>query len=155
MYGILFGLTLLKPFRPYFRKHISDILDHHEYFLLSTMMILFIIFLYIVYLVFISRTTTVGKMLENMSCLSCTEFMAIFVLSCLTVISGLLVFELDKKYNTPLMNDVLLKSMSTIAVICVGVFIFEEKYKIHQIVGIGLVIAGIYLASRKNLNNIL
>jgi drug/metabolite transporter (DMT)-like permease len=151
MYGILLGLTLLKPFRPYFRKHISDILDHHEYFLLSTLMILFIIFMYTVYLVCISKTTTVGKMLENVSCLSCTEVSAIFVLSCLTVISGLLIFELDKNHNTPLMNDVLLKSMSTIAVICVGVFIFKEKYKIHQVGGIGLVIAGLYLASRKNI----
>ena len=147
----MFGLTFLKPLRPYFRKHISDILDHHEYFLLSTMMILFIIFMYIAYLVFISQTTTVGTMLKNISCLNCTEVIAIFVLSCLTVITGLLVFELDKNYNTPLMNEILLKSMSTIAVICVGVFIFKEKYKIHQIFGIGLIIVGIYLASRKNL----
>jgi drug/metabolite transporter (DMT)-like permease len=108
--------------------------------------------MYIAYLVFISQTTTVGTMLENIYCLSCTEVIAIFVLSCLTVITGLLVFELDKNYNTPLMNEILLKSMSTIAVICVGVFIFEEKYKIHQIGGIGMVIMGIYLASRKNLS---
>lgn len=151
MYGILLGLTLLKPFRPYFRKHISDILDHHEYFLLSTMMILFIIFMYILYLIFISRTTTVGTMLKNVSCLSCTEVIAIFLLSCLTVISGLLIFELDKNHNTPLINDVLLKSISTIAVICAGVFVFEEKYKIHQVGGIGLVMVGIFLASQKNL----
>ena len=151
MYLILFGLTLLKPLRPYFRKHISDVLDHHEYFLLSTMMILWIIFMYIAYLVFISRTTTVGTMIENISCLSFSEVIAIFVLSCLTVITGLLVFELDKNHNTPLMNEILLKSMSTIAVICVAVFIFKEKYKIHQIGGIALVMIGIYLASRKNL----
>ena len=151
MYLILFGLTLLKPLRPYFRKHISDILDHHEYFLLSTLMILFIIFMYIAYLLFVSQTTTVKTMLENISSLSYTEVIAIFVLSCLTVITGLLVFELDKTYNTPLMNEILLKSMSTIAVICVGIFIFKEKYKIHQIGGILLVIIGIYLASRKNL----
>ena len=152
MYLILFGLTLLKPLRPYFRKHISDILDHHEYFLLSTLMILFIIFMYIAYLLFVSQTTTVKTMLENISSLSYTEVIAIFVLSCLTVITGLLVFELDKTYNTPLMNEILLKSMSTIAVICVGIFIFKEKYKIHQIGGILLVIIGLYLASRKNLS---
>ena len=151
MYAILLGLTLLKPFRPYFRKHISDVLDHHEYFLLSTIMILFIIFMYIVYLVLISGKTTVGKMLTNMSGLSYTEILAIFVLSSLTVISGLLLFELDKNHNTPLFNSILLKSISTISVICIGVFVFGEKYKIHQVIGVVLILAGIYLASKKNL----
>ena len=153
MYGMLIGITMLEQFRPYFRKHISNVLDHHEYFLLSAMMILSIITMYVVYLVWISGTTTLGTMTTNLSELSCTEVFFIFVLSSLTVITGLLIFELDKNHNTPLLNSVLLKSISTISVICVGVVIFEERYKIHQVIGLGLIVLGIYLATQKNLYN--
>ena len=148
MLGLLIGLTLLKQFRPYFRKHISNILDRHEYFLLTAIMILCIIIIYILYLILISGTASLEKMVNNVSKVSGLEMCAIFMLSCLTVISGLLIFELDKNHNTPLMNSILLKSFSMIAVVSIGVFIFGERYKMHQVFGVGCILAGIYLASK-------
>jgi drug/metabolite transporter (DMT)-like permease len=151
MYLLFFGITLLNQFRPYFRKYISDTLDHHEFFLLSAIMILFVITLYIIHLIHISGHTSMSTLMGNMAKLSYIEVFAVFILSTFTVISGLLIFELDKNHNNPLVNSIILKALSMIAVVCVGVFVFEEKYKMHQVLGVGLIILGIFLASKKKL----
>ena len=98
-------------------------------------MILVIIIIYVVYLVLISGTTSFGMMSTNISQISYPELFVVFVLSCFTVMSGLVIFELDKNYNTPLLNSIFIKAISLISVICVGVFIFEEHYKIQKITG--------------------
>lgn len=150
MYSIFIGLTFLQQFRPYFRKYISNSLDSHEYFLLNTMIILFIISLYIVYLL-TTKKTTFSKMISNIKSLKYSEFGCLLIMAVLTVMTGLLIFELDQNYNTPLMNSVFIKSISTIALIFIGMFVFNETYEIHQIFGIFLVILGIYLTSQKSL----
>ena len=99
-------------------------MDHHEYVLLSAMMIFFIILMYTVYLVLISGNTTFTTLVANLSKLHCGEVFVVFLLSCFTVASGLLMFELDKNHNTPLMNSIFIKAISTIFVICVGKEIF-------------------------------
>ena len=150
MYSIFIGLTFLQQFRPYFRKYISNSLDSHEYFLLNTMIILFIISLYIVYLL-TTKKTTFSKIISNIQSLKYSEFGCLLIMACLTVITGIFIFELDQNYNTPLMNSIFLKSISTIALIFIGMFIFNETYEMHQIFGIFLVILGIYLTSQKSL----
>jgi len=148
MYTIFLGLTLLQQFRPYFRKYISNSLDSHEYFFLNTMIIFFVISLYIVYLL-TTKQTTFSKLVSNIYSLTYTEVFFIMLMAVLTVSSGILVFHLDKNYNTPLINNVFLKSISTIALLCIGMFVFNEKYQAHQIFGIFLIISGIFLTVYK------
>ena len=148
MYSIFLGLTLLQQFRPYFRKYISNSLDSHEYFFLNTMIIFFVISLYIVYLL-TTKQTTFSKLVSNIYSLTYTEVFFILLMAVLTVFSGILVFHLDKNYNTPLINNVFLKSISTIALLCIGMFVFNEKYHAHQILGIFLIISGIFLTVYK------
>ena len=150
MYGIFLGLSFLQQFRPYFRKHISNTLDPHEYVLLNTIMIMIIIMLYMSYLL-IAQKTTPFKIISNIKSLSYTECGCITILAILTVASGLLIFELDKNYNTPLINSIFLKAISMIAIICVGIFIFKEKYKMHQFVGFLLMLIGMYLISQNKM----
>jgi multidrug transporter EmrE-like cation transporter len=45
-----------------------------------------------------------------------------------------------------------MKAMSIIALVCVGVFVFNENYKMHQYIGVSLVLCGMYLISQKTLN---
>ena len=151
MYGIFIGLSFLQQFRPYLRKYISNTLDKHEYFFLNTMMILFIISLYIVYLL-TTKKTTFSKIISNIKSLTYTEIGCLLVMASFTVISGLLIFDLDKNYNTPLMNSIFLRSISTIALIFIGIFVFNESYQSHQLFGIFLIILGIYLTSQKSLS---
>ena len=50
MYPFLFGIALLQQFRPYFRKHISDRLDPHEFVFLNTLCIGAVVSIYLIYL---------------------------------------------------------------------------------------------------------
>ena len=151
MYDIFLGLSFLQQFRPYFRKHIATTLDPHEYFLLNTVAIMVLILMYISFLLF-TKKTSCGKILSNIKTLSGSEICCIVILAIITVISGLLMFELDKNYNTPLINSMFMKVISMIGLVCVGIFVFNENYKMHQYIGIFLVILGMYLISQKTLN---
>jgi drug/metabolite transporter (DMT)-like permease len=74
------------------------------------------------------------------------------ILAIITVVSGLLMFKLDKNYNTPLINSMFMKAMSMIALVCVGVFVFKENYKMHQYIGVFFVLCGMFLISQKTLD---
>jgi len=115
------------------------------------MAIMALISMYIAFLLF-TKKTSCGKIMSNIKTLNGSEIGCILMLALLTVISGLLLFELDKNYNTPLINSMFLKAGSLIALVCVGIFIFRENYKIHQFMGIFLVILGMYLISRNTLD---
>ena len=99
-----------------------------------------------------NKKTTFSKFISNIYSLTYTEISCVFILALLAVVTGLLIFELDKNYNTPLINSVFLRAMSSISLIFIGIFIFKENYKIHQFIGIFLIILGIYLTSQKNLS---
>jgi drug/metabolite transporter (DMT)-like permease len=65
----------------------------------------------------------------------------------LAVGSSIFIFEFDKNYNTPLINSMLSRIVSTLCLVFVGIFIFEEKYSWIQISGIILTIVGVFLIS--------
>ena len=148
MYSLFIGLTFLQQFRPYFRKYISSTLEAHEYVLLNTVLILVLLLMYVMYLLCM-RKTTLSKLKKNVLSLSTGERICLLVMALLTVLAGLLIFELDKNYNTPLMNSMYLKALSTIALLVVGVLIFKEYYNIHQVLGVVLILLGMYMTSIK------
>ena len=94
--------------------------------------------IYIVYLLCVEKTR-----------LSKGESACILVMALLTVVAGILLYELDKKYNTARMNSMYLKALSTIALVVVGVLIFKENYNIHQALGVVLILLGMYMTSIK------
>jgi drug/metabolite transporter (DMT)-like permease len=51
----------------------------------------------------------------------------------------------DKYYNTPLINSIFKKVVSVFFLFVVGIFLFEEKYNLKQILGLLLCSAGLYL----------
>jgi len=51
-------------------------------------------------------------------------------------------FNLEKNFNTPFVNNILLKAMSILALFLVGYFIFEETYHGGHLLGICLTVAG-------------
>jgi len=108
------------------------------------MMILYIIYLYSVEMV------SVEKIGRNYLKLSNTELMCMVVLAVLTIMSGIMLFEMDKNYNTPLLNAVILKAVGTLALLCVGIFIFKESYEARHYFGILLTMVGLYLCSSKS-----
>ena len=54
-------------------------------------------------------------------------------------------FMLEKRFNTPAMNHMMLKAVSLILLFVVGIFIFNEDYSFIHMSGIALTIAGIFI----------
>jgi uncharacterized membrane protein len=142
------GISILEQFRPYFRKHISNKLDHHEYVFINSIIIASIITIYLVYL-FITEKTSINKIMKTYGSLTITEIIFLIGLSCLTVAYAILIYEMDKNHNTPFLNYIYLKSASVLALLVIGIFMYKESYKFHQFLGFALVIIGILLTSSK------
>jgi uncharacterized membrane protein len=92
---------------------------------------------------------TLNHFFEKYTTLSYWDIISIIVLSFLTAISSIVLFDFDKNYNTPLINTMIIKGVSTLALIIFGIFIYNEKYKYGQLFGFLLIIIGIYLVTQK------
>jgi len=139
------GTTFLKSMNPYFRKHVLNTLNPREYFYLST----FFVFILMIFVFFLFETRkTTKEMISNYKKLEYSHYACVLIISVLLVVSSILLYELDKNYNTPLLNNILLKTGSILVLIVVGVFIFGEKYTWKQILGIALTCIGIYLVMK-------
>jgi drug/metabolite transporter (DMT)-like permease len=77
------------------------------------------------------------------------QVICVAIIASLTVMSSLFIYELDKHYNTPMINTLLLRSFSIISMILVGVFIFGEEYNWVQIVGVVMAFFGVFLIMQK------
>ena len=56
-----------------------------------------------------------------------------------------MVLQLDKFYNTPLINYISRVSLTAVCAIIIGILYFKEKYAIQHMIGILMTISGIYL----------
>jgi len=148
MYPFFACLAVLQQSRPYFRKYISDKLNHHEYFFLMSLFVLIITIFYLVYLS-LASDVSVKQMTKNMMSLNFMEIGSVIVLSALTVLSGIMLFEFDKNYNTPLINTIFIKSIGALSIVFIGVVIFEETYTYMNWLGILMILIGLYLVMSK------
>lgn len=145
MYHYLIGLSLLKSFSPYFRKHILTTLSSHDLLFINTFVIFFMVLVFFLYKLLFDKQHSLQETFKNYKKLSITQILSIFVMAILAVFSAIFIFEFDKNYNTPLINSMFMKTASTISLILIGIFLFEEKYSWKQITGIFLMILGGYL----------
>ena len=148
MYHYLFGLSILKSFTPYFRKHILTTLNSHDLLFINTFFYFSIVLTIFLYKLLFDKSKPLIETFKNYKKLTISQIFALFIMSCLAVTSSLFIFEFDKNYNTPLINSVFMRTASTISVILVGIFLFEEKYSWKQIIGVFLTIFGIFLISQ-------
>lgn len=148
MYHYLVGVTLLKSMSPYLRKHLLLTLESREYFYLIT----FSIFIWsVIIFLFFENNKSIKQMITNYQNLEYTHYICIFIITLLIIMSSLFLFELDKQYNTPLVNSLLLKSISIFVLIVTSLFIFGEKYTWIQIAGIFMTFTGITLVMNKDI----
>ena len=142
MLPYVLGLTTLGSVRPYFRKHVLDTLDPTDFLLMNSIFISAFVFLYFVY-TYCFNTHVLKKTYTNCTSLSYTQLGSLAILAAFTVAGSLMFFNLEKYYNTPFINHLLLKGLSTIALFVVGYFIFEEAYHSGHLLGIVLTFTGI------------
>jgi uncharacterized membrane protein len=67
------------------------------------------------------------------------------LIALITVTSSIIIINIDKNYNTPLLNSLFSKSFAAVLLILVSVFIYNENYNYKQIFGIVLIITGLIL----------
>ena len=124
---LFLGLTsFLKTFNPYFRKHILVSLESHEYLFLNTFFVSLFVFIYFLYKL-IFHDDSLDKLLDKTNKLSILQVICFILIAFITVTSSIVIINFDKYYNTPLLNSLLSKSIATIMLILLGVFIYNEK----------------------------
>jgi len=65
--------------------------------------------------------------------------------SVLTIMGTYFLISVDKNYGDPLINRLLVKVLTTIIAIIIGVYLFEEQFSIAKIFGVVLLLAGFYI----------
>lgn len=147
MLHFAFLIGTIKTFVPYIRKKVLLSLDPHEYLFLNTMIIAFLCSVYMIYHLF-RNNHTLDNIMTKYRSLSYLEILFAFLISSITVISSIFILNMDKYYNTPLINSFLIKIISAVLLILTGIFIFEEKYNPQQMLGIFLGIVAVFLITK-------
>jgi drug/metabolite transporter (DMT)-like permease len=130
--------------RPYFRKHVLNTLDPHDFLFINALFIALFIGLFFMYTYFFENHV-VKKTYKNCCNLTTTQIFSIIIIAIFTVFSSFLMIDLDKSYNTPFLNYILIKALSMVALFLVGVLFFSEMYSLKQILGIMLTMSGIFI----------
>ena len=149
MYRFIISFSLLKSIFPYFRKHILNILNGSE-LLFITNFFIFIILLGLLSYKSLFDKSSIIKTVENYKKLSHSHYLCILTIAIFTVASSLLMYEFDKKYNTPLLNSLFIKCFSILTLFATSIFIFKERYNCKQFIGIFLIIIGFILTIQQD-----
>jgi drug/metabolite transporter (DMT)-like permease len=146
MYSVLFGISIMKSLRPFFKKNVlkSDI-DEDDFLFLNTFFISLFVVIYFIYNFTKKKKVDFSKY-KNMKPV---ELGSMIGVSLFTVVSTILVLQMDKGYQTPFINSMLTKGFSTIFVIAIGMIIYKENYNMLQMLGIAFILTGTYLISSK------
>uniref|UniRef100_A0A6C0EHW1 EamA domain-containing protein n=1 Tax=viral metagenome TaxID=1070528 RepID=A0A6C0EHW1_9ZZZZ len=146
MYSVLFGISIMKSLRPFFKKNVlkSDI-DEDDFLFLNTFFISLFVVVYFAYNFTKKKKVDFNKY-KNMKPI---ELGSMIGVSLFTVVSTILVLQMDKGYQTPFINSMLTKGFSTIFVIAIGMIIYKENYNTLQMLGIAFILMGTYLISSK------
>jgi drug/metabolite transporter (DMT)-like permease len=103
------------------------------------------VFAFFLYKLTFDKAKPLIETFKNYKKLSVTQILSLLVMAFLAVGSSIFIYEFDKNFNTPLMNSMFMRAASTISLILVGIFLFEEKYSWKQILGVFLTIFGVIL----------
>lgn len=136
--------TLVGSVRPYIRKHILDGIDPSDYLFINSICITTFIVLYFGYICLFNNYS-ISQTYAKCCSLSYTQIAAIVILAAFTVLSSIMLFSLEKYFNTPAMNHMMLKAASLVMLFVVGVIVFNENYSLIHMAGIGLTLVGVIL----------
>jgi drug/metabolite transporter (DMT)-like permease len=144
MYQYILGASLFKSAVPYMRKHVLNTLDSHDLLYLDAFIFFIIVFCVFCYRCIFDRTHMMNT-LTNYKQLSYYQMFCVVAISFISVLVVYMVLQMDKFYNTPLINYISRVSLTSICAIIIGVLYFKEKYNFQHLIGILVTIAGIYL----------
>ena len=147
MYHILFGVSILKSMEPFFRKDVLQTLNNEEFLFINTLMISLLIIVYTLYM-YITKKTTLN-ITSKLKSFSFIQIVFLLALSLITFISTVSIFKISSEFNTQNLNA-LVKTLTTVFALFIGVTFYNEQYTATQIYGIIITIVGIYLITKKD-----
>lgn len=148
MYHYILGASLFKSAVPYMRKHILNTLDSHDLLYLDAFVFFIIVLCIFCYQCIFDRTNVVNTF-SNYKQLTYKQLLCVVAMSLISVSVVYMILQMDKFYNTPLINYISRVSLTAVCAIIIGIIFFREKYAIQHIIGILLTIAGIYLMTNQ------
>lgn len=151
MYFYILGASLFKSAVPYMRKNVLNTLDSHDLLYLDAFVFFIIVLCFFFYKCIFDKPNIINTII-NYQRLTYKQFFYIFIMSILSVLVVYFIFELDKFYNTPLINYISRVSLTAVSAIIIGMLYFKEKYGIQHIIGILMTIFGIYLMTTNQIN---
>ena len=140
----MIGSGLINSIKPFCKKHILNSLDPHEFVFLNTFLITLFLLLYFIYLSINDKYNIYG-LYDKYTNLSKSQFLAIVGISTITLSSTFLGLTMNKTNGINIKNNLIIKSITTILVIAIGVYVYEEEYTRIDIFGIFLILVGIYM----------
>lgn len=144
MYFYIIGASFLKMLSPYLRKYMLTTLDPHDLLYINSMLFFMIVALIFLYQ-FFRGDNAIRTTIKNYGNLSWQQVACMFAISAFAVSSTFFVYELDKHYNTPFINYIMLIGLTLFSSFIVGIYWFKEQYSKQHMVGIALTIMGIFL----------
>ena len=147
MYHLL-GSILLRTIDPYFRRHLtSKSLNATDYMYLETFIYTFVLIIFIIFNYFYNKKETF-ETIKNLQGVKIRDIIFMCITSFFFIYSTLMIYESENK-NTAFTNGVFLRGGTLIGILLVGIFFYEEKYTLKQILGIIFSFIGIYLLLNK------
>lgn len=128
-------ISLMKVFHPHIRQHVLEHISYGEFIFLNAILIAVLSFIY----TYVYQKEDIYKL----SSLSLMQYIGALFLAAVTVISSLVVFKLQEKGIVS--STFILKMMSALMVLVVGIFFFQEMITAKQLAGIFLGILAILL----------
>ncbi len=144
MFNLLFGITMMKSIRPIFRKNVMQSIDNYSFLLLNTIFISIFVVLYFYYLNY--NNVNFSDVLKNCGSMNIIQIISMILISFLTILSTILIMNMDKS-SISTTSATIMKSISTIILVLLGIFFYKEKYNFTQIYGVILTIIGIFFIS--------
>ena len=117
---------VLKTFSPYLRKNILMSLDPHDYLFLNTFIIFIFSMVYLIYKIFFENHDIV-KMFTKYKSLTLTQLIFALLIGVVTILSSLVILNLDKYYNTPLINSIILLEIKCKILLCLVIMLLLIK----------------------------
>lgn len=147
MYHILLGISALKSMEPFFRKDVLQTFNNEEFLFVNTLMISLLIILYTLYMHFTKKSQL--NVLKKIRNFSFVQVVFLVALAFITFISTVSIFKISSEFNTQNLNA-LIKTLTTVFALGIGVTFYNEQYTATQIYGIITTIVGIYLITKKD-----
>ena len=145
MYFYLILLALVWSLSPFIQKNLLRNLANDEYIILYHIMIIGLIILYLIYKYCIKKTKI---NMNNLNNLSKTNYLYLFIIAISSIIGFYLYLSLikDKEVSSVLAQT---RCLCIAVSVILGYFIFNEKLDFNKVLGIILIIFGIFIINMK------